>query len=118
MAGKDTTRLTTMSLADVVDAIDQGRDQSDWKRVDKLTDKDIERAIADDPDAAPVLTDKFWNNARLIVRGADAEKATVTMRLDKDVLDIFKQEGPGYQSRMNAVLRAWAYSREKGESRY
>ena len=35
-------------------------DKSDWKRVGALTDEDIDRAIADDPDAAPVLDAAFW----------------------------------------------------------
>lgn len=33
------------------------------------------------------------------------------MRLDDDVLDFFKRGGPGYQSRINAVLRAYVYAR-------
>ena len=31
-------------------------------------------------------------------------KVSVTMRLDEDVLDYFKRGGPGWQTRMNAVL--------------
>ncbi len=33
-------------------------------------------------------------------------KQQITARLDADVLDWLKAEGPGYQSRMNAILRA------------
>ena len=33
-------------------------------------------------------------------------KTPVTLRLDPDVLDKFRATGPGWQSRMNAVLRA------------
>ena len=36
-----------------------------------------------------------------------AAKVPVTLRLDSDVLDWFKGEGDGYQTRMNAVLRAY-----------
>jgi uncharacterized protein (DUF4415 family) len=31
----------------------------------------------------------------------------VTLRLDADLLDWFRAQGPGWQTRMNAVLRAW-----------
>ena len=36
-----------------------------------------------------------------------AVKVPVTLRLDADVLDWFKGEGDGYQTRMNTVLRAY-----------
>ena len=35
---------------------------------------------------------------------ADKTKVSVTMRMDEDVLDYFKRGGPGWQTRMNAVL--------------
>jgi len=31
----------------------------------------------------------------------------VSLRVDADVLEWFKAQGPGYQTRMNAVLRAF-----------
>ena len=34
------------------------RDETDWARVEAMTDEDIARAVADDPDAAPMLTDE------------------------------------------------------------
>jgi uncharacterized protein (DUF4415 family) len=34
-------------------------------------------------------------------------KATISLRVDADVLEWFKAGGPGYQTRMNAVLRAY-----------
>lgn len=34
-------------------------------------------------------------------------KEAISLRLDHDVLDWFKTQGPGYQTRMNAVLRAY-----------
>lgn len=86
-------------------------DRSDWERVEALTDADIEQAIADDPDAAPVLDEAFWRNAEIL--DPRHEKSTITMRVDDDVLDFFKRGGSGYQSRMNAVLRAYVYARRE-----
>ena len=34
-------------------------------------------------------------------------KALFTMRLDKDVLDWFRGQGKGYQTRINAILRSY-----------
>lgn len=99
---RDLVRRTNAEFSDLADG-------SDWERVEALTDEDIERAIADDPDAAPVLDQAFWRNAQIL--DPAHEKCTITMRLDDDVLDFFKRGGPGYQSRINAVLRAYVYAR-------
>lgn len=90
-------------------------DRSDWERVDALTDADIDQAIADDPDPAPVLDDAFWRNAEIL--DPRHEKHAITMRVDDDVLDFFKRGGPGYQSRMNAVLRAYVYARREKKAK-
>jgi uncharacterized protein (DUF4415 family) len=34
-------------------------------------------------------------------------KASISLRVDQDVLDWFKAQGPGYQTRINTVLRAF-----------
>ena len=34
-------------------------------------------------------------------------KASISLRVDREVLDWFKSRGTGYQSRMNAVLKAF-----------
>ena len=34
-------------------------------------------------------------------------KQLVSLRLDRDVLDWFRRQGAGYQTRINAVLRAY-----------
>lgn len=36
-----------------------------------------------------------------------AGKASISLRVDADVLEWFKAQGPGYQTRINAVLRAF-----------
>jgi uncharacterized protein (DUF4415 family) len=36
---------------------------------------------------------------------SDASKQTITIRLDRDLLERIKAEGPGWQSRINAMLR-------------
>ena len=34
-------------------------------------------------------------------------KASISLRVDQDVLEWFKAQGPGYQTRINIVLRAF-----------
>jgi uncharacterized protein (DUF4415 family) len=80
------------------------RDRTDRDRVATLDDDAIERAIADDPDAAPLLDADWFAKAKLV---APPEKALISIRLDQDLLDFFRAAGPGYQTRINAVLRAF-----------
>lgn len=82
----------------------KGRAEDRWADFDELTDKDIARAIADDPDAAPILGEEFWRNAKVTL---PVPKQAISIRLDEDVLTYFKAQGPGYQSRINAVLRSY-----------
>ena len=86
--------------------------QTDWARVDAMTDEDINRAIAEDPDAAPILSDEFWSNARLVLPG-EGHKLQITLRLDERVIDYFKKQGRGYNTRINAILRAYVERMEK-----
>ena len=82
--------------------------KTDFARLDALSDDDIARAAAADPDAAPLDTD--WAKARLVLPPG---KELVTLRLDRDVVEWFRKTGKGYQTRINAVLRAYkdAHSR-------
>lgn len=79
-------------------------DRTDWKRVRALTAKDIKRAIAEDPDAAPLLDTEWFSSATII---DPPEKERITIRLDRDILDFFRTRGRRYQTRINAVLRAF-----------
>jgi uncharacterized protein (DUF4415 family) len=76
--------------------------QTDFARLDAMTDDDIAKAVAADPDAVPLDVD--WTQARLNVPPG---KEVVTLRLDRDLLDWFREQGRGYQTRINAVLRAF-----------
>ena len=104
IAGDVLIRATSADLAGMQDA-------TDWNRVEALGDHDIGRAITEDPDAAPILGERFWHNAQIL--DPAHRKTTITMRVDGDVLSFFKQGGSGYQSRMNAVLRAYVYARRE-----
>ena len=69
-------------------------------------DAQIARAIAADPDAPPDLSRQVPGIVRRIGRPVKADpKVSVTLRLDRDVIERFRSKGPGWQSRINAVLR-------------
>lgn len=84
--------------------------KTDWARVDALTDEDIAKAVAEDPDAAPLLDAEWFKQARIVL---PEPKVAVSIRLDRDVLDWFKRQGTRYQTRMNAVLRAYVQAHRK-----
>ncbi len=86
--------------------------KTDWARVDALTDEDIAKAVANDPDAAPIDID--WSDAVLMI---PARKKAISIRVDEDVLDYFKSQGDGYQRRMNAVLRSYMQQKAKPKKR-
>lgn len=98
-------RITRVSL----EQARKMKSQTDWARVDALTDEDIERAVADDPDQS-FWTDEDWANARVVFPQG---KAPITLRLDKDVIAWFKSHGRGYQTRINAVLRAFVEAQKQ-----
>jgi uncharacterized protein (DUF4415 family) len=76
--------------------------KTDWRRLRSMTDGEIRAAIVDDPDAQPT-DEAFWKEARVVM---PRRKEIVTMRLDADLLDWFRSER-GYQTRINAILRAY-----------
>ena len=96
---KNEEHIVRMSLDD----LKPGR--TDWALLAALTDEEIERAIAEDPDAAPILDADWFRNAELVIPTA---KVATSMRVDGDVMEWFKGQGRGWQTRMNAVLRAYA----------
>jgi uncharacterized protein (DUF4415 family) len=86
--------------------------RTDWGRVSAMADEEVEAAAASDPDAQP-LDEAFWRTARVLLPRQVRKKHT-GMRIDEDVLAWFRDQGRGYQTRMNAVLRAYveAHRRE------
>lgn len=72
--------------------------RTDWDRIDGMRDEHI------DTSDIPPLGESFFREAELRMPQA---KPAITIRLDPDVLDWFKEQGKGYQTRINAVLRMY-----------
>jgi uncharacterized protein (DUF4415 family) len=84
--------------------------KTDWKRVDKMADAEIRRGIRSDSDAAPELDASWFRNARIVI---PERKQALSIRLDRDVMEWFRRQGRGYQTRINAVLRAYVEAHQQ-----
>jgi len=73
------------------------RSKTGKKRLNEMSDMDINL------EDIPELDDEFFKNAQLQL----PNKQAVTMRLDSDVLEWFKKQGKGYQTRINQLLRKY-----------
>jgi len=77
--------------------------RTDWKRIARLSDPQIERMAARDAEN-PATKKSDWAKSFI---GSPPLKAPVNAKFDVDVVDWFKSQGRGYQARMNAVLRRY-----------
>jgi uncharacterized protein (DUF4415 family) len=86
---------------------------NDWKLVKKQVEAD--EPIAFDPDVDPydpnddAAVEAFWACAT-ITRGRGrppvaVKRPTLNMRVDAEILEAFKATGPGWQTRINSLLR-------------
>lgn len=97
-------RQATVTLQEAL----QMPSRTDWDRRRRMTEEEIEANALADPDNPP-WTEEMLARARWVV---PPEKQAVSIRLDRDVLEFFKSEGPGYQSRINAILRTYMDARK------
>ena len=95
MSEKDIKTYTSEEL----DAMrKRGESQTDWERLAALKDEDI------DYSDIPELDDDFWANAKVVM---PKKKEQISLKVDREVLKYFRKDGPGYQTRMNAVLKSF-----------
>lgn len=86
------------------------RTKSDLARTRAMTEEEIEKKAREDPDAQP-WDDEFLASAQFIDLEdilPKSRKTRVTLRLDADIVEWAKSlpGGRGYQTRINAILRA------------
>jgi uncharacterized protein (DUF4415 family) len=75
---------------------------TDWNRLRRIAPGAIRKGIASDPEARATNAE-FWKTAEVVL---PVPKEIVTMRLDADLLRWFRRDR-GYQTRINAILRAY-----------
>ncbi len=83
----------------------RGEDRSNDARLDAMTDAELEASIDKEEEG-----EIDWDTIQV---GLPLPKQQLTVRLDTEVIDWFKSRGPGYQTRMNAVLRGYVEAQKK-----
>lgn len=82
------------------------------KAVKAMSDAEVERRAAADPDAGALPAD-FWDDAQV----AEPEGTEqITLRLPRRVLGHFKATGKGYQTRISAVLASYVDAKRRGKA--
>jgi uncharacterized protein (DUF4415 family) len=100
--------VTARYTADEIAArLASGESRTDRARVDAMSRDEVERLADDEDGALPA----GWEST--VVLGLPSRKADIHIRLDGDVVDWFKDSGKGYQTRINAVLRAFVETRRR-----
>jgi len=97
------THIKSYSAAEL--KANHGRSRTDLKKVDAMTDEELERIIAEDEDERDLQPD--WTRAKLVFV---EPKQSIHLRLEQEIIDFFKSQGKGHISRMQAVLKAYAHA--------
>jgi uncharacterized protein (DUF4415 family) len=106
--------IVTYTAEEIAAMRARGESQTDWDAVNAKTDAQIAADTSSDP-AWDGIPEDWYKDAVArtgpLIRPKQ-NKRQVTMRFDADVLDFFKQQGRGWQGRMNAVLRSFVERRQ------
>ncbi len=98
-------RIVQYTAAEIDEMRRRGEDRTDYARVDAMTEEELEASIDWDEEG-----EFDWSTVQV---GIPGPKRQVTVRLDADVIEWFKAQGAGYQTRMNAVLRSYVDAQKK-----
>ncbi len=80
----------------------------DFKKLAVMTDEEIRARRAGDPNFPEI----DWSEANIEI-AEPVVKTAVSIRLDSDVIEFFKDAGKGYQTRINQILRAYMEHQQK-----
>ena len=114
MSSENITRVITTIDGKVLIAQPDGsyrpaESQTDWARLEAMTEEEIERQAVED--MAELGIDPDWMEHAEVI--TPRTKDRVTVRLDHDILEWLKAQGRGYQTRINAILRAYVESQRQ-----
>lgn len=106
MANPD--RIVRFTADEIDEMLRRGEDQTDWARVDAMTEEELAALIDRDDEGEFDLS--------TVQGGLPGPTRQLTVRFDVDVIEWFKTQGAGYQTRMNAVLRSFVAAQKNRES--
>lgn len=109
---KKKTRISSATAGQIGKMRRLGHVRSNWAKSNAMTKTQVEAAIASDPDEAGLVVD--WTTTTVDL---PRPKGVLNMRVDRDVLDFFRAQGRGYQTRINAVLRSYVDQAARGRRR-
>jgi len=78
---------------------ERGDGRTNYARLEAMTEEEIEASIDHDEEG-----EIDWSSVQV---GFPGPKERLTVRFDSDVVTWFKAQGPGYQTRMNEVLKSY-----------
>ena len=84
----------------------RGASQTDWRRVNAMTQDEVERLADQEEGPLP----EGWERSAFI--GLPPAKKEIHIRLDEDILDWFRARGARYQTRINSVLRSFVLAQQ------
>ena len=96
--------INKYSADELRDMAERGEDLTDLARLKAMSEAELEQAISADPDWRGVPRDWYLGAEAVMPR----PKVPISIRLDADLVEFFRGQGRGWQTRMNAVLRAYA----------
>jgi uncharacterized protein (DUF4415 family) len=102
--------IVRASAEAVKEMLDRGESRTDWKRV-RATSQEEANRLADEEDGP--LPDNWESTVDI---GIPQPKQGVHIRLDADILAWFRSQRPGYQTRINSVLKAFVQARRRGSA--
>ncbi len=98
-------RIVRYTAEEIDEMIRRGEDRTDWARVDALTEEELEASIDHEEEG-----EVDWSTLQAGIPGPQRQ---LTVWLDADVVEWFKAQGAGYQTRINDVLRSYVEAHKK-----
>jgi uncharacterized protein (DUF4415 family) len=98
-------RIVRYSADELAAMRQRGEGQTDFARLDAMTEEELEASIDHDEEG-----EIDWSTVQI---GIPGPKRQLTVRFDQDIIEWFKAQGAGYQTRMNAVLRSFVEAQKK-----
>ncbi|HLI52635.1 MAG TPA: BrnA antitoxin family protein [Thermomicrobiaceae bacterium] len=93
------------SVDDIETLLRHGEDRTNWSLVDDQSEAELEANID--------VGEEGEIDLSTIEIGIPGPKRQLTVRFDVEVIEWFKAEGPGYQTRMNAVLKRYVAAQRR-----
>jgi uncharacterized protein (DUF4415 family) len=101
---KKSENIVTYTMDELKAMADRGEDRTDWAKA-------ATHPIPDGSDPDDAMEQIDWATTELPM---PRRKAHASLRLDADMLDWFKSQGRGYQTKINAVLRSYFQQHIRG----